>query len=316
MFDAYLRITHVYKGPPDLKEQAFKVSASKSGQGSYGFAFSPPLNRGETGIWLVKLEVNSGIIPDLTMGRLNVRLPSRQEEPNSRYSQAKAWAESVELATKTAPEDRLDLLKKLSLNEISEISAWAIGVIAETNSAETTAFFNDLLSNYELSVGAQIALDNALSNMEGSNWQTSEKRFDLLKRWAGGKYTEYDASQIASRFSAVVKSGTVDDLALLNLLKANINNYDMPITVRQNAVRLIGVISQRARDEGMAFQALTEIVKDAKEEDLKIVAAHTINNFVPLVGDRFSIIQGLKAQAANKKVADALEEALKHPKNQ
>ncbi|MCI0664323.1 MAG: hypothetical protein L0220_24965 [Acidobacteria bacterium] len=308
VINATLQVSDVYKGEVNTEGHTFSVSANKSGQGSYGLSFYPPLKQGQVGIWLMKSDTDK-VAPDLAMGRLRyVKLPSRQGV-DARYTQTKNWAESVEAVSKASPESRLTLMKNYALSKTPEVSAWAIQAISQAKPPVAEALYRDLL-NSNLSVGGRIAIDGVLLNIKGTSWITSEERLKLLHDLVGGKTPEYEAGLIHNMLSAIVQRGETEDRVLLNLLKKFINNKDIPITIRQNSAGLVGMISKRSRDDAAAFNYLIEIIKMPNEDEIKTSAAYAMRNFVPLDKERLAVIQNLKTQISDKKLAAVLEEAL------
>jgi hypothetical protein len=120
---------------------------------------------------------------------------------------------------------------------------------------------------------------------------------------------------VIQRLDIAAQHSELEDKAILKLLQTIIGNQGIPPTARQNGIWTVGLITKHAKDDGLAFEYLIRIIKESNEEEFKITAAYTIKNFAPIDGDRLPIIQSLR-QTTNKKVADALEEALKRPKNQ
>lgn len=108
----------------------------------------------------------------------------------------------------------------------------------------------------------------------------------------------------------------IDNRTFLKLLIASINNQEMPLAFRQNNLRLVGMMSRRAKDEGTAFKYLIDLIKESKEEEIRVAAAYTVRNFPPTDPERLLTIQNLRLQVSDKKVAGILEEALKRPGNQ
>jgi hypothetical protein len=316
VINATLQISRVYKGEIDSGDYTFHVSTNKSGQGMYGSSFPTPLKQGDIGIWLVE-RVADKIVRDLAVGKLSpITLPSRHGV-DSRYAQTKLWAEAVEATSKASPENRLALLKDFAVSDVPEVSAWAVHAIANAKpQIATEAFYTEILRNGVLSVGGQIALDEVLSEIRGNSWRISEERLNLLNRLVEGKGAEYEAGLIDNRLSVIAQHGEMDDRIVLNLLKKFADNQGFPVASRQNNIRLMGIISNRSKDEGMAFRHLIEVIQVSKEDEMKVAAAYTIKNFESIDKDQLSIIQSLKATTTNKTLADALEEALKHPKNQ
>jgi hypothetical protein len=316
VINATLQISRIYKGEIGPGDYTFNVSANKSGEGMYGSSFLPPLKQGDIGIWLVE-PVAGKIVRDLAVGKLSpITLPSRHGV-DSRYAQTKLWAEAVEATSKASPENRLALLKDFAVSDVPEVSAWAVHAIANAKpQIATEAFYTEILRNGALSVGGQIALDEVLSEIRGDSWRISEERLNLLNRLVEGKGAEYEAGLIDNRLSVIAQHGEMDDRIVLNLLKKFADNQGFPVASRQNNIRLMGIISSRSKDEGMAFRHLIEVIQVSKEDEMKVAAAYTIKNFQSIDKNQLSIIQSLKATTTNKTVADALEEALKHPKNQ
>jgi hypothetical protein len=308
-----LEIMHVYCGPDKLLGNTFVVHSPKSGQDSTGTSVYPPLQLGEKGIWLLK--VTDDKLNYLSYPQNGVSWPARESQ--NTYANATALANVIEQVCKAESAKQLDLLQGYAFDRIPEISVWAIHVMSLTKPEDRVRLFNGLISNIDsLSIGGQAALDEVLSNIEDDPWRTSEKRLALLNKWVSKAMSKNDATLIIRRLDIAVQQSEFEDKTLLKLLETAIGNQGIPPVARQNGIRTVGLIAKRAKDDRLAFEYLVRIIKESDEEEFKITAAYTIKNFVSIDRDKLSIIQSLKAQTTNKKVADALEEALKHPKNQ
>jgi hypothetical protein len=311
-----LEITHVYCGPDKLLGNTFVAHSPKSGEDVNGRSILPPLQLGEKGIW--SLHVSDDKLFGLRYPQDGVSWPSRESE--NTYANATALANVIEQVCKAESAEQLDLLQGYAFDRIPEISVWAIHVMSLADSGDRARLFNGLISNIDsLSIPGQAALDEVLSNIEDDPWRTSEKRLALLNKWVSKAMSKDDAMLVIQRLDIAaqhsVLEGQLDDKAILKLLQTIIGNQGVPPTARQNGIWTLGLIAKHAKDDGMAFEYLIRIIKESDEEEFKITAAHTIKNFVSIDGDRLSIIQSLR-QTTNKKVADALEEALKRLKNQ
>jgi hypothetical protein len=309
-----LEITHAYCGGNDLIGKTFDVYSSKSGMGNMSKIIFPPLRDGERGIWSIK--VKDGNVTYSLYPIHGISWPAR-ESISPRYDQAKILAESIEQVCGAKSDERSEMLRTSAFSPVSEVSAWAIHAIAGAKpQTATEAFYTEVLKSNNLSIGGQIALDEVLSEIKGSSWRISEERMDLLNRLVDGAAMEYEAGLIDNRLSVIVQRGEMDDRTLLNLLKKFADNQRFPVASRQNNIRLMGIISKRSKDEGMAFRQLIEVIEVSKEDEMKVAAARTIKNFVAIDKDRLPVIQNLNATTTNKRVADALEEAIKRPNNQ
>src|SRR5262245_35208228 len=309
-----LEITHVYCGPDELLGNTFVAHSNKSLQSGNDRSIYPPLQLGEKGIW--SLQVYDNKLFGLRKLQYGVSWPSR--ESGSTYANATALAKVIEQVCKAESAEQLDLLRRYAFDRIPQISVWAIHVMSLADPQNKARLFNDLISNIDsLSIPGQAALDEVLSDIEDNPWRTSEKRLALLNKWVSKTMSKDDAMLVIRRLDIAaqhsVLESQLEDKAILKLLQTIIGNQGISPAARQNGIRAVGLIAQHAKDDGLAFVCLIRIIKESDEEEFKIFAAHTIKNFAPIDGDRLSIIQSLR-QTTNKKVADALEEALKHPK--
>ena len=305
-----LEITHVYCGPDKLLGNTFVAHSPKSMQGN-GFTISPPLKPGEKGIWSLK-EIDDKLI-GLRYPEHGVVWPVREGE--NTYSNATALAQVIEQVCTAESAEQLDLLQRYAFDRIPEISVWAIHVMSQANPEDKTRLFNDLVSNIDsLSIPGQAALDQVLSEIEDTPWRTSKKRLVLFNKWVSKAMSKDDAALIISRLDVAAQHSELEDKTILKLLEIVIGNKGIPPVARLNGIRLVGFITKRDKDDGLGFEILVRIIKDSDEENFKMIAAHTIKNNVSIDGDRFSIIQSLRAQTTDKNVADPLEYALKHPR--
>jgi hypothetical protein len=311
-----LEITHVYCGPDKLLGNTFVAHSPKSGQDANGRSILPPLQLGEKGIW--SLHVIDDKLFGLRYPQHGVLWPARESE--NTYANATALANVIEQVCKAESTEQLDLLQGYAFDRIPEISVWAIHVMSLAGPQDRARLFNGLISNIDsLSIPGQAALDEVLSEIEDYPWETSEKRLALLNKWVNKAMSKDDAMLVILRLDIAAQhsvfEGQLEDKAILKLLQTIIGNQGIPPAARQNGIRAVGLIAEHAKDDGLAFEYLIRIIKESDEEEFKKTAAYTIKNFAPIDGDRLLIIQSLR-QTTNKEVADALEEALKRPKNQ
>jgi len=312
-----LEITHVYCGPDKLLGNTFVAHSPKSGEVVNGRGIFPLLQLGEKGIW--SLHVHDDKLFGSRYLQYGVSWPARESE--NTYADATALAKVIEQVCKAESAEQLDLLRHYAFDRIPKISAWAINVMSLADPENRTRLFNDLISNIDsLSIPGQAALDEVLSEsvpppIEYNLWRSSERRLALLNKWVSKAMSKDDAMLVIQRLDIAAQLSEVEDKTLLKLMQTIIGNQGIPPTARQNSVWTVGLIAKHAKDDGLAFEYLIRIIKESDEEEFKINAAYTIRTFVSIDGDRLPIIQSLR-QTTNKKVADALEEALKRPKNQ
>jgi len=305
-----LEITHVYCGPDKLLGTTFVAQSPKSMQGN-GSIISPPLKPGEKGIWSLK-EIDDKLI-GLRYPQDGVVWPVREGEKT--YANATALAQVIEQVCTAESAEQLDLLERYAFDRIPEISVWAIHVMSLANPEDKARLFNDLVSNIDsLSIPGQAALDQVLSEIEDNPWRASEKRLALLHKWVSMAMSKDDATRTISRLDVAAQHSELEDKTILKLLEIFIGNNGIPPVARQYGIHLVGFIAKRDKDDGQGFEFLVRIIKESDEENFKMVAAHAIKNNVSIDGDRFSIIQNLRAQTTDTNVAGALEVALKHPK--
>jgi len=305
-----LQITHVYCGPDKLLGNTFVAPSPKSGEDNNGTSIFPPVRLGEKGIW--ELRAFDDKLYYVPVPRHGIPYPAR--EGDNTYANAMALAKVIEQVCKAESAEQLDLLRRYAFDRIPEISVWAIHFMSLADPQDKARLFNDLISNIDdLSIPGQAALDEVLSDIGDNPWRTSEKRLALLNKWVNKAMSKDDAMLVIQRLDIAAQHSEVEDKTLLKLMQTIIGNQGIPPTARQNSIWTVGLIAKHAKDDGLAFEYLIRIIKESDEEEFKINAAYTIRNFVSIDGDRLPIIQSLR-QTANRKVADALEEALKHPK--
>jgi hypothetical protein len=307
-----LEITHVYCGPDDLLGKTFVAHSRKSAD-LHGIIIYPPLQMGEKGIWSLKtIDDKLYGLRDIEHG---VSWPARESE--NTYADSTALAKVIEQVCKAESSAQLDLLRRSAFDPIPKISVWAIHVMSLADPENRTRLFNDLISNIDnISIQGQVAIDEVLSDIANDPWRTSEKRLALLNKWVGKAMSKDDATRVIQRLDSAAQHRELEDKTLLKLLQIVIGNQNIPSDARQYGIGLVGFIAKRDKDGGLGFEYLVRLIKESDEENFKMIAAHAIKNNVSIDGNRLSIIQSLKAQTTDKKVADALEEALKRPKNQ
>jgi len=306
-----LEITHVYCGPDKLLGNTFVNQSTKSGEDVNGRSIFPPLRLGEKGIW--SLHVSDDKLYGLRNSQYGVSWPSRESE--NTYANATALAKVIEQVCKAESTEQLDLLQGYAFDRITEISVWAIHVMSLANPEDRARLFNGLISNIDsLSITGQAALDEVLSNIEDNPWRTSETRLALLNKWVSKTVSKGDVALVLWRLDVAAQHCELEDKAILKLLETVIDNKGIPPASRLEGIRLVGFVAKRDKDDGLGFEYLVRIIKESDEENFKMIAAHSIKNFVSIEGDRFSIVQSLRALTTDKEVAYALGEALKHPK--
>jgi hypothetical protein len=306
-----LEITYVYCGPDKLLGNTFVAHSTKSGEDVNGRSIFPPLQLGEKGIW--SLHVYDDKLFGLRYRQDGVSWPARESE--NTYANATALANVIEQVCKAESAEQLDLLRRYAFDRVPQISVWAIHVMSLANPEDRARLFNDLISNIDsLSIPGQAALDEVLSEIEDNPWRTSERRLALLNKWVSKAMSKDDAMLVIQRLDIAAQHSVLEDKIILKLLETVIGNNGIPPVARQYGIGLVGFIAKRDKDDGLGFEYLVRVIKESDEDKFKMIAAHTIKNFLSIDGDRFPIIQSLRAQTTDREVAYALEEALKHPK--
>ena len=312
-----LEITRVFRGSPDLIGKKFSVISCKPGRagGLLAVVFVPPLEEGEVGIW--PLHVPQGdqsplIAWDSFYPRQYFHGPSPARKGTSeRYEQALAWAEAVEAFSKADPNEQPALLRKYAVSDVPEVSAWAIHAIAVLKPPDFAEFLENLVSNQQLSVDAQVALDEVLSDLKGESWQQSEQRVDLLQKLVSRKVEEREARIAFGRLSVASQRHQITNDTLLPILKTAISNQGMPMAVRESCCALTGKVANRQKDYGQAFSLLVEVIRGQNEEKIQVQAARAIHGFILLTDERIAVIQSLLRDIRSDKVKEPLLERLK-----
>jgi hypothetical protein len=306
-----LEITHVYCGPDKLLGNTFVAHSTKSGEDVNGRSIFPQLQLGEKGIW--SLHVYDDKLFGLRYRQDGVSWPARESE--NTYANATALANVIEQVCKAESAEQLDLLRRYAFDRVPQISVWATHVMSLANPEDRARLFNDLISSIDsLSIPGQAALDEVLSEIEDNPWRTSERRLALLNKWVSKAMSKDDAMLVIQRLDIAAQHSVLEDKIILKLLETVIGNNGIPPVARQYGIGLVGFIAKRDKDDGLGFEYLVRVIKESDEDKFKMIAAHTIKNFLSIDGDRFPIIQSLRAQTTDREVAYALEVALKHPK--
>jgi hypothetical protein len=307
MIPSTQEIVHVYCGPGELVGKTFADSSSRSGQDSIGTTATPPLQKGEIGIWSLK-ESPEGLFVK-RYPHLGFSYRARALSTPG-YGQIQALAEGIERVCKAKPAERVSVLRKLALSPSPQLSAWALHVLAEAKPEGLEKMLDELLTDEKLSVTAQIALDEILSATRGARWQKSERRRKFLDKWVSTRHDEQDAEHIFTRLATVGRQGELSDRNLLQLLVTAASNEEMSRAARQQALFVIGTIAGRGQDEGLAFAFLTKEIQGAKEQELRMAAAYALKNLVPLDKDKAAVIRALKENVQDAKLLAVLQEAL------
>jgi hypothetical protein len=237
-----------------------------------------------------------------------------RESVSPRYEEAKQLADSVERLCHAAPKEQLSLLQAYSTSPTSEVSYWAIRRMARAYPQEAIPFLMQVLFASGLPIRGQIAIDEVLSDAKGNEWQNSPTRRSLLQSWVTGNLTELDISAAISRIDVSSQHGEINGEALLDLMQRAIENQRVPLQVRQSAVSLIGIASNRGRiKQNAGFDFLLKQIKEGKE-GLDLSAAFAVKNFIDLNQNQASLLETTSRQVADEKVARILQEAARRSK--
>lgn len=197
-----LQVTRVFSGPmtgPTLLGQKFEVISTNQ-PGSGPSAIVPPPAQGENGIWVVS-RTNSGLKAQLGQRAYGLALPAREgvaANDFTSYESALQVGLAVEKVARLSRLEATERLKGYALNDVPEVSAWAVnslGTLLDPDSQE--AFLKPLLANTQVPLLGRLAADAQFLELQKSDWRQSPERQAVLAGWVGEPLDERSALALA-----------------------------------------------------------------------------------------------------------------------
>ena len=309
-----LQVDHLYKGPKELFGKTFSVSIR---MWSYGGTYGGPmflLKKGEKGIWSL---ISSGSTLEVDWRAKGILdLPAR-EGFSKRYPQIKESVEAVEKLVNTEGIKRLSLLKDFVVSKTPEVSVCAIKILAGLNYKHLADYLNRLLTNKELTIPSQIKIDEVLSQASnGSIWQASEKRKNLLSKWVSVPLDDYESSVARTRIDLIAQHpGSLDYKTILSQVKTAIGNEGISVSERENYLISIRWIYESYEMGDECFDFLVKLVTENENMEIRRQAAYSIRNFIDLNDGRKSVLEDVISHLDVPELSEILEATIKKPEN-
>lgn len=331
---AKLEITRVYSGPAELAGKTFGDEARPNGD-FHGLAASTPFKVDEEGIWILWETKKDGVQVAKTFGAWGQwPLNARSRKGDLRHAELELMAEAVEKVEKEKPEKRLLLLRELACDKTYEVAYWAMTAIGRLDTSDAKKYLEELAMKHDLrlSVAAQIALDQLLCKKQQSDWSDSKPRAEMLRAWATGKHSWYDAAHISSRISNAHQGREIADRFVVEWIRTAADNkdwsaaprrdeliwdgQDWSFRSRQGLIRMMGNAFQFSASDEARFAAIDWVYDQMRTNDtieLRRAAAETLSQ-LPLYPKRLKAIEEHLTTEKDDKVAEALRAAIKKAK--
>jgi hypothetical protein len=125
---AELKVFDVLYGPDSLSNLTFRITANSSGEGGVGaLALYPPLEKGERGIWPVRLNKEGTLYVERValLKTSLIDLPCRWNREKKRCEEVSALAKTMRAVSKADPAKRQKMVSALVGNEDALTQRWA-----------------------------------------------------------------------------------------------------------------------------------------------------------------------------------------------
>jgi hypothetical protein len=302
---ATVRITKVYCGAKELLGESF---FDMSGiDGTFATSAQEPFIQGEVGIWSLGRDrlgrLFAAGIPDLPFAcraRANF---------HGRYDQVREVAEAIERIQATKPSQEVGKLWEHVLSATPEVAGWAVRTIAANGPGGMEKRFEHLILDRRTSIGGQVAIDEVLCTRQGERWYHSPARLELLGRWAVGRWDNYEAGLIISRFESIAGRAELGALEQLKLLHVFMTNTMLSVQVRKQGCAIVPRISDGDDDE-VGFNLLVFLVREGDARELREEAAFALARFRNLNKGQLSLIRAMRATTKDQRVIRALEDTI------
>lgn len=198
------RIEHVFSGNRDMLSREFEYRHPKAGRitvsGPRYLSAAPKM--GDTAIWLVKMR--SGSVSPVVIPHWGISLPCIQRIDGN-YQDVEALAVVLEECSSLRGPARLEFLRTQAGSKAPEVGHWAVFTIAQERAELYEKTLDHFIVSKDLSIGAQVALDEALVRVQGKLWQHSHLRLALLQNWMSVKLSTYEDAIVKHRLGEVVR---------------------------------------------------------------------------------------------------------------
>lgn len=325
-----IRINRAYGPEDDLVGREFTArTAGPHVIGNVARLVIPRLCVGELGLWVVQ-EFNGQLryVDLYNFLRWPVREAGgwRDAPP---IELARQFAEAVERVSKQpSAEDATAALKRLTTDTNPYISSWAITRLpaASQDAAGASRFLEGLAGDEHVPIQGQVALDRALLGQDDGSilvahhnrqWQHSETRLKLFRRWFTGMLTKRDARLVVTRLDILtqhpdMKGFRQDDL--LRLVKLLAANEKLPLPEREHAAIIMRSAAERYEEgDEKVFETAVELLSSDLPESVRAHIAGVLISRVASDDMRRGAVTKLLDSEKAESVAAVLKEALARP---
>jgi hypothetical protein len=299
---ATVKITKVFSGTEGLLGETFFDMSGVDG--SHAFSALEPFIKGEVGIWSLNRD-GSGMLFAAAVDALPFCQRARANY-HERYNQVSEVAEVIKRMRATKPSEQVSKLRKYVLSSTPEVAGWAVHTIAANGPGGMGKGIDELIFDRRLSIGAQVALDELLCKQQGERWCRSPARLELLGGWAGGRWDNYEAELIISRFETIAAHADLDEAEQLKLLYVFMTNAMLSVQVRRMGCAIVARISDGADDE-MGFSLLVFLVREADARELRTEAAAALGRFRNVNKGQLAVIRAVLARSKDEDVRRTLQ---------
>jgi hypothetical protein len=336
----HLVVTHVYLGPDSLRGAEFecKVGFRESISIVYNGPDSnlknvPFVAKEAEGLWWIYRDPKrDAYVPELrncVLREFHVEYfpvqKVRQQwlslgggpiDIEEKFKPTREWAETVEkLYRAKSDTDRATILRDLSADEESIAAPWAVALLGRAKKADDIAELKRIAAKESYRGFNQPAIDEVLCRVDPENWNQSETRKRMIRRWFDGRADGILTSSGAARLAAACR-GEIDpdwyvptiEFALSPESKLAKSNYFYVGRLLERTP----AASPPLRNQLFDFYA--KYVNFSASEEVRRGAAAGLSNLAnarDLTSQQRMTLRRLRDQATDRMVIQELDRALK-----
>ncbi len=311
---ATLEVLHVYSGLGELKGRTFKDYQRE--ESSTGSEATSPFEVGEEAICVIRGadKVELVVARD---DRFPFRYRSRKGD-NTRHCEHLKLAEAVEKTENEKPDKRLTRLREFASDKTDEVAYWAMTAVGRLDTTDSRKHLDELAAKPDpnLSVAAQIALDEILCKQTEREWPDSKPRTAMIRGWVRSAQPEEVAGRVLSRIDMAHQRRELSDKLAVELLSTTVANAEWPKKTRRDALQQLWPTADRAASEEartVAWECVFGRTKTNDDLALRRFAAEVVRLF-PLYAARLKAVEEHLATEKDAKVAESLRAAVKKAK--
>jgi hypothetical protein len=231
------------------------------------------------------------------------------------YEQGLEWARAAKHVNSCLRgDDALDLLKRLCLHSNSYIASWAIHVLCDIASSQIVPFIWELPVGDNLSIGGQIAVDEALMRLDQVKWQNASQRFRLLRNASLTNTTDHvEWLMIVNRIPSSLASG---HLRYSWFLEFVFTSWSIRQQIPDDwAKEWLPVLLEHPPDafsneQESAFLFLTNQIRESEDAKQRLFASVLLSILQPFSAEQRLMIQQLSETSSDPAVASTLTRVL------